>query len=510
MARTAHEVRSDNESDAYAEARSGFEALLGWIESGDATTHTELLSGLRGRGDEVLLSVLQGRLDSLFAGEKIALAASPRQPGVEVRARRRHLETDFGRATVRRHGHKEAGRPPRFPMDKALNLPPEVYALSLRKRVAEEARGASWDASVARIDATTSGHVPKRQAEALTVRAAQDVDAFYAQARAANDTVSPTALLVLTADAKGLTMRPEALREATRKEAEAAKADAVKGDPMARRKLRHHDKRMAIVTAVYDVEPHARTAEDIVAGLRPKKGAAAKAARKKARGPRPQNKRLAASVTRTQAEGIADMFDEADRRDPARERKTGVLIDGDKKLRKAAEHEATKRGRSITVIVDVIHVLHYLWMAGFALCRKDERATDAWVVETLFKLLTRHPLDVAAGIKQAATLRGLTKPQMKPVDKCIRYLRKNSVYIEYRRFLVAGFPIASGVIEGACRHLIQDRLGITGARWGLVGAEAILKLRSLNSSGDWDAYWNFHEHQQARRNYGAPEKTWAA
>lgn len=510
MTRTAHEVRRDNESDPYAPARRRFDALLGWIESGEATTHTELLSGLRGRGDEVLLDVFQGRLDSLFAAEKAALAASPREPGVEVRARGRHLEVDFGRVTVRRHGHKKAGKPARFPLDEELNLPPELYALSLRKRVAEEARGASWDASVARIDATTSGHVPKRQAEELTVRAAQDVDAFYAQARAANDTVSPTAILALTADAKGLTMRPEALREATRKEADAAKADAVKGDPMAQRKLRQHDKRMAIVTAVYDVEPHARTAEDIVEGLRPKKGDAAKAARKKARGPRPQNKRLAASVTRTQAEGIAEMFDEADRRDPARERKTVVLVDGDKKLRKAAEREARKHDRPITLIVDVIHVLHYLWMAGFALCRKDERATDAWVVETLFKLLTRHPLDVAAGIKQAATLRGLTKQQIKPVDKCIRYLRKNSVCIEYRRFLEAGFPIASGVIEGACRHLIQDRLGITGARWGLIGAEAILKLRSLHSSGDWDAYWNFHEHQEARRNFGAPEKIWAA
>jgi len=510
MTSTAHEVRRDNESDAYASARSGFDALLDWIESGEATTHTEMLSGLRGRGDEVLLNVLQGRLDSLFAREKAALATSPREPEVEVRARRRHLEVEFGRVTVRRYGHKEPGKPARFPMDEVLNLPPELYALSLRKRVAEEARGASWDASVARIDATTSGHVPKRQAEELTVRAAQDADAFYAQPRAANDTVSPTAIQVLSADAKGLTMRPEALRDATRKEAEAAKVDAVKGDPMAQRKLRQHDKRMAIVTAVYDVEPHARTAEEIVEGLRPKKGAAAKAARKKARGPRPQNKRLAASVTSTQAEGIADLFDEADRRDPARERKTVVLIDGDKKLRKAAEHEATKHCRPITLIVDVIHVLHYLWMAGFVLCRKDERATDAWVVETLFKLLTRHPLDVAAGIKQSATLRGLTKQQMKPVDKCIRYLRNNSVYIAYRRFLEAGLPIASGVIEGACRHLIQDRLGITGARWGLVGAEAILKLRSLNSSGDWDAYWRFHEHQEARRNYGVPKKSWAA
>src|SRR5262249_50629569 len=161
--------------------------------------------------------------------EKAEIGAVPREPEVEVRARRRQLETDFGRAIVRRHGHKEAGKRARFPMDEMLNLPPEMYALSLRKRAAEEARSASWDGSVERIDATTSGHIPKRQAEELTVRAAQDVDAFYAQPRPANDTVSPKALMVLTADAKGVTMRPEALREATRKEAEAAKADAVKG-----------------------------------------------------------------------------------------------------------------------------------------------------------------------------------------------------------------------------------------------------------------------------------------
>jgi hypothetical protein len=73
--------------------------------------------------------------------------------------------------------------------------------------------------------------------------------------------------------------------------------------------------------------------------------------------------------------------------------------------------------------------------------------------------------------------------------------------VDYPAFLAKGFPIATGVIEGACRHLIKDRLGITGARWGLQGAEAVLKLRALHSSGDWDDYWRFHEQQEARRNY---------
>ena len=69
--------------------------------------------------------------------------------------------------------------------------------------------------------------------------------------------------------------------------------------------------------------------------------------------------------------------------------------------------------------------------------------------------------------------------------------------------LELGAPIAKGVIEGACRHLICDRLDITGARWRLPSAEAVLRLRSLQSSGDFDAYWQFHEQEEARRNHAS-------
>ena len=74
--------------------------------------------------------------------------------------------------------------------------------------------------------------------------------------------------------------------------------------------------------------------------------------------------------------------------------------------------------------------------------------------------------------------------------------------VEYGEALESGYPIASGVIEGACRHLINDRLDITGARWSLEGAEAILKLRSLKSSGNLQDYWNFHKQQAKKRLHG--------
>ena len=73
--------------------------------------------------------------------------------------------------------------------------------------------------------------------------------------------------------------------------------------------------------------------------------------------------------------------------------------------------------------------------------------------------------------------------------------------LQYDEYLAAGYPIATGVIEGACRHLVNDRFGITGARWGLQGAEAILRLRALRSSGDFDEYWRFHRRRELERNH---------
>ena len=69
--------------------------------------------------------------------------------------------------------------------------------------------------------------------------------------------------------------------------------------------------------------------------------------------------------------------------------------------------------------------------------------------------------------------------------------------------MAKGYPIATGVIEGACRYLVKDRMEITGARWGLEGGEAVLKLRALAINGDLDAYWEFHETQEYQRNYQA-------
>ncbi len=97
--------------------------------------------------------------------------------------------------------------------------------------------------------------------------------------------------------------------------------------------------------------------------------------------------------------------------------------------------------------------------------------------------------------RRGATAKGMNSTQREPIDQCATYLANHAAYLNYPDYLAKGYPIATGVIEGACRHLVKDRMEITGARWGLEGGEAVLKLRALVINGDFDAYWDFHEQQ---------------
>jgi hypothetical protein len=490
--------------DAYASCREECAAMIEGLEKLGAVSHVELGERIAEAVARIAASAYQGHLDKLFEQESRDMATWSRPKGSEVRARARELETEFGRVTVRRHGLRLPGEgAARFPLDEALRLPREVYAFPLRERVAKEASMASYERTVAHVADVTRGHVPKRQSEELAIRAAADFEEFYEQlVLPANDALKTDALQVLSVDCKGITMRPEALRDATRKDAEAAKASAVRGDPMASRKTRRHDKRMAVVTAVWEQERLVRTADDVLERLgkeRNPKGRA-RPAHSKAM-PRPQNKRVAASVKLSHAVGVARMFDEAQRRNPNGERTTVVLVDGDEHQLANIRAEARTRKVEVTLVLDVIHVLHYLWVIAMALCDGKDRDAEAWSAHTFKQLLTMNPMNVVGIIRRTATQRGITGAPRVAFDNALEYLRKNSVYIHYARFLAHGFPIASGVIEGACRHLVQDRMGITGARWGLDGAEAILKLRAIRVSGHWPAYWAFHLRQEHLRNY---------
>jgi hypothetical protein len=176
------------------------------------------------------------------------------------------------------------------------------------------------------------------------------------------------------------------------------------------------------------------------------------------------------------------------------------LVDGDKKQIRYLLNEAKKHRVKLTIICDFIHVLEYLWDASHVFS-KEPVEVEQWVKERLLRILYGKSSLTAAGMRRSATNKKFDKTKRKNVDKCAKYLLNLSNHLSYLEYLNHGYPIATGVIEGACRHLVKDRMGITGARWGLDGAEAILKLRSLKVSGEFDDYWKFYEQQEFLKNH---------
>ena len=134
-----------------------------------------------------------------------------------------------------------------------------------------------------------------------------------------------------------------------------------------------------------------------------------------------------------------------------------------------------------TIVLDLIHVCEYLWPAALAFHAEASREREEWVGERLHNILRGKAAQVAAGMRRSATLRALSPKQREPVDEAARYFLNHQQYMHYDRYLAAGLPIGTGVIEGACRHLVCDRMD-GAARWSLQGAEAVLRLRALRSS----------------------------
>jgi len=183
-----------------------------------------------------------------------------------------------------------------------------------------------------------------------------------------------------------------------------------------------------------------------------------------------------------------------------------ALVDGNKLQIRLLKVQAKHNQVKLTIIVDLIHVLEYLWKAAYVFFAAGSREAQNWVSDELFRILQGKSSLEAAGMRRKATHAQLPSERRKGVDDCADYLLNYKQYLRYHQYLGQGYPIATGVIEGVCRYLIKDRMDRTGARWSLKGAEAILKLRSLVSSGDFDTYWQFHESQETQRHYSGVRK----
>jgi hypothetical protein len=448
-------------------------------------------------GRELLCKAVQLVMDAQAAAEP-RLAGVAGVDGVpRTRCERGHARTvvtQVGPVVIRRMAYRAAGRPNLYPRDAVLNLPRRRYSWAVQQIVAGYVLAGAYEQAQRFVAAVTGVVIGKLQLEQITAEVAAGAPGFYpALARESGPPGQRAGAgmpLALSADGKGVAMRPEARRRRTR-----APDKRVRNFQKRRGTGEKGHKRMAQTGCVFDVIPpgEPRTPEQVMASRA--------GGRKDA--PRAASRWYVTDIAADRAHTTRAVFDEAERRDPGHERTWIALVDGDNHQICLIQDQARQRGVTVTILVDFIHVLEYLWDAAWCFHPPRDPAIEAWVTAQGTDILHGRVRDVIARIRALAAAHP-PKPggeHAKIIRKTLSYLNNKQPYLDYPRALAEGWPIATGVIEGACRHLVQDRMGITGARWGLEGAQAILWLRALRANGDLDAYWDWHITQEHQRNH---------
>jgi hypothetical protein len=277
------------------------------------------------------------------------------------------------------------------------------------------------------------------------------------------------------------------------------------------KKERPGNRRMATLGCVYTVDRYVRTPEQIVAALFRDRTVSQPEER-----PEPCGQRYRACFAEPAAPGVEAVPSAymtwawiAQQVQARHQRGQPIvrLMDGQPILLEAANAcmvdvvaKLCKNGEAQLVvdILDIIHVAGYLWKAA-KVFHKHKEHQEAFVEERLLRILRGEVLGVITGMRRMASQRNLKGEALKAVTTACNYYEKNAERMHYDEYLKAGYPIASGVIEGACRHVIKDRMENGGMRWTLLGAKAMLNVRSVSASHAWDDFGSWRQAEEAKR-----------
>lgn len=396
---------------------------------------------------------------------------------------RRYLSI-FGELLIERRVYacRQGQKIEQAPLDARLGLPAGEFSYVLEDWLQRLCVKESFNEAVTSLR-TLLGLAPSaRAAEQMNQRVAEDAAAFQLQQAPPPDEEEGE-ILVATADGKGVPMRrplEEQLHNSHPRRGKGEKANK---------------KQMAYVGAVYSIDGFRRTADDVVNEVCRKQRAAER--------PRPQHKQVWAEMT-SALEGaggtgrertFVEMAIACQQRDPARGKTLVCLMDGEKAL----WHMAGEWLPRAVGILDLFHVLERLWTAAYCFHPERSPEAEAFVSHRLRMLLEGKVGYVIGGLRRLRDEHPLSAEKRKTLNAAIHYYENNREHMKYDEYLAAGYPIGSGVAEGACRHLVKDRLECTGMRWTVTGAQAMLHLRAIYLNGCWEDFTNYHiEAEQAR------------
>jgi hypothetical protein len=467
--------------------------LEGAAERGDAVHEVEETTwgGLIELGREIIVAHIKQQ-DQELARPKVIEHDGKRLRRLRKRRRRPYVSA-FGPTPFQRdvYATRETQRQEVVPLDAKLGMPEGNTSYLLQKWSGTRCVKESYQESRATL-LQIFGFAPSVNClEEMVARTAEHAEVYFDK-QAPADPATEETILVATSDCKGVPMRHV---DAPRRK----RGDDVPKPKRKRLKKgeKNGRKRMACVGGVYSVAPFPRTAGEMLNEIHRKE--------KQKRRPKPKSKRLRAVLTR-QVDGkevnakdvIFDwLADEVHQRDPQARRTVVAIMDGETKLRELQE---LKIRRAVGVL-DIWHVTEYLWKLAYCFHGEGSNEAEAFVETYLRKLLEGKVRRVIGGIRQMATKRGLSKHKREKAEQCLNYFAARCEYMKYDEYLAAGYPIGSGVVEGACRHLVKDRMEQAGMRWRIAGAQAVLSLRAIYVNDDWDT---FHAHRiqaEQRRLY---------
>jgi hypothetical protein len=379
------------------------------------------------------------------------------------------------------------------PVDARLGLPAGEQSYVLEDWMLRVCVKESFAEGVGSLRELLGVKTSVRAAEVMTRNMAAHADGFI-ETRAEVDADAEQEIIVLAADGKGVPMRrslEQRLREqrattaAEAGDVRPAGGEGVASSPAKRLKPgeKRTRKQMAYVGAVYSVAPFVRTPEEIVNELRRKQ--------RQADRPRPQNKQVFAEMTRFregevvngQVQCFARLAWSAIRR-ADREKPLVCLMDGQRSLWALKESWFPKA----VGVLDIFHVLERLWQVAHA-CHGEGTRQAEWQVDRHLRLLLEGKVAWVIGLyKRMLGQHSLRGSQAKTVRENIAYFENNKQYMKYDEYLAAGYPIGTGVAEGACHHFVKDRMELAGMRWEIEGAQAMLSLRAFYLNDQWDDF----------------------
>jgi len=441
------------------------------------------------RGREVMRLMLQAHIQARGVGDIgpaiEVLPSKEEEEPIRLTHRRdheRHEETIFGGVKVHRLGYGLPGQASVHPLDESLVLPERSYSYELQRRLVKAEVQGPFDEAVERVQESTGVLVPKRSAEEIAKEAAEDFDTFY-QERTPPPAAQCGPILVGAVDCKGIPMvKPEPAERPVRRG----------------RGEKANKKRMSTVATTFTMEPRIRTPEEVVESLfQPELKVVGE--RKPPR-PRPEHKRVWASLQKGKEAVIQELAQEMDRRDPDGKKTRVAVTDGERALQIRV---ARMLGPCLVLVLDLLHVLEKLWKAAYVFHPEGSQEAEDWVRERSLRILRGEVSQVVKGLRQSVTKRGMRGERRKTLLGVAGYFYRNRKRMRYDEYLAKGLPIASGAVEGACKNLVKDRMERSGMRWTEESAEAMLKLRATYLSDDFEEYWAFHVRRDQERLHPA-------